>query len=134
MPRKAVPQRMGPNTSPLGELASISTPKDRLLHPPSDRHPGHIDQPALANGPETGDRGQVGLELRMDRDHPGLATLALTDDQGRSVRIQVQVPSFEDQGLGHPKSRSSLCDHEQPDQGMGVSILNWRKFSESSRC
>ena len=132
VPRKAVPQRVGPNTPALGNLASLSGPKDRLLHPPPDRYSGHIDQPALPNGPEAGGGGQGHLQFRMDPDRPGLSSLALTDDQGRAVLIEVQVPGFQGQGFGHPKARSPLCDHAQPDQGMGVSILNWLKCSESS--
>ena len=56
MPGKAVPQRMGPDTPALGNLASLRGPEDRLLHPPPDRYSGHIDQPALADCPETGGR------------------------------------------------------------------------------
>ena len=72
---KTGPQRAGPNTAALGELASLSGPTDRLLHPPPSRDPGHLDQPALATSPETGGRGQRRLQLRMDRDHPGIAPL-----------------------------------------------------------
>ena len=67
VPRKAVPQRMGPTTPALGDLAGLCGPKDRLLHPRPDSDPGHIDQPALPNGPETGGGGQGRLQFRMDR-------------------------------------------------------------------
>ena len=117
--RKALTKRMGPNTSTLGNLASLSGPKDRLLHPPPDRDPGHIDQPALANGPETGGRGQGRLQLRMDRDHPVLSPFALPDDQGRAVLIEVQVPGFQGQGFGHPESGPPLFQHDQPGPGVG---------------
>ena len=42
----------GPDTLPaLGNLASLSGPKDRLLHPPPDRDPGNFYEPALADCP-----------------------------------------------------------------------------------
>ena len=85
MPGKAVPQRMRPNNTAQRELANLSGPADRLLHPPPDRDPGRLDQPALANRPETGGRGQGGLQFRMDGDHPGLSSLALPDNQCGSV-------------------------------------------------
>ena len=49
VPGIAVPQRVGPYTPP-----ALCGPKDRLLHPPPDRHAGHFDQSALADDPETG--------------------------------------------------------------------------------
>ena len=119
VPGKAVPQRVGPNTSPPGGLAGLSGPKDRLLHPLPDRDPGHIDQPALANCPGTGGCGQGRLQLRMDRDHPGLASLALPDDQRGSVRVQVQVPGFQGQGFGHPEARPPLFQQDKPGPWVG---------------
>ena len=89
VPGKTVSQRVGPNAPALRDLASLSGPKGCLLHPPPDRDPGHLDQPALANGPETGGRGQGGLQLRMDWNHPGLSSPALPDNQCGSVRVQV---------------------------------------------
>ena len=59
MPGKTMPQRVGPNTSTLWDSDSLSGPKDRLLYPLPDRYLGHIDQPALPNGPEAGGGGHV---------------------------------------------------------------------------
>ena len=64
MPGKTVPQCVGPDTPAVGNLASLSGPTDRLLHPPPDRYSRHINQSALPNGPEAGGHGQGRLQFR----------------------------------------------------------------------
>ena len=49
-----MPQRMSPSTSALMELAALYDLKDRLLHPPPDRHEGHFDQSALSDDLDIG--------------------------------------------------------------------------------
>ena len=119
MLRETVADSVDPNTPAMMDLASLGGPKDRLLHPPPDGDPGYLDQLTLANGPEPGCRGQGCLQLRMDRDHQGLSSLALPDDQGRAVLIEVQVPGFQGQGFGHPEAGPPLFQHDQPGPGVG---------------
>ena len=123
MLRETVADGVDPNTPAMMDLASLGGPKGRLLHPPPGRHPGHIDQPALANCPETGGRGQGRLQLRMDRDHPVLSPLALPDDQGRAVLIEVQVPGFQGQGFGHPRPARHCSSMINLALGLGAAAM-----------
>ena len=109
MPCKTGPQRAGPDTPALGNSDSLSGPKDRLLHPPPERYSGHLDQPALASGPETGgrhytagSRSKFWSPARVNNDEPDSPLYPPAYPQNPGLQVSARIPGIGNGPRLHP--------------------------------